>query len=155
MKKSAYILILALSLTFLASCNRLDIFGMVVNRSDTEARVTDWLAWDEDHDPFFIDSVPDSYTFYSCSDIHQNESNERFAQYITLERNDPEAVFSIVAGDLANERGDRPYLLADSAMAFNPAIHAKNDPCFPIIGNHDVYFDCADYYKNHFHTTAG
>lgn len=153
MKKITY-LFWVLGLMAATSCNRLDIMGMVVNRSDTEARVADWLDYDAQNGMPVINNVPDNYTFYSCSDIHINSDNSRFAKYITIERNDPEAVFSIVAGDLANEKGDNPYTLADSAMAFNPLIHNENDPCFPIIGNHDVYYDCAEYFKKHYHTST-
>ena len=156
MKKTfTYSLVLAaFVLLAFPSCNRLDIAGMVINRSDTEERVADWLDWDSQNEPIVINNVRDDYTFYSCSDIHINDDNSRFAQYITNERNDPFAVFSIIAGDLANESGERPFALADSAMQFNPAIHAKNDPCFPIIGNHDVYYDCAELYKQYFHTST-
>ena len=154
MKKHAYYLFLTLGLMFTASCNRLDILGMVVNRSDTEVRVSNWLEYNTNNGMPVIDSVPDEYCFYSCSDIHQNDNNERFAKFITIERNDPTAVFSIIAGDIANEKGERPFLLADSAMRFHPAIHADDDPCFPIIGNHDVYFDCDQYFKQHFHTST-
>lgn len=154
MKRLTYILILAASLMLASSCNRLDVLGMVINRSDTEERVADWLDWDNQNPPFVINNVPDNYTFYSCSDSHINDDNSRLANYITIERNDPEAVFSIIAGDLANERGEGPYILTESAMEFDSTIHAENDPCFPIIGNHDVYFDCADFYKQHFHTST-
>ena len=154
MKKLTYIIIFAASLMLASSCNRLDIAGMVINRSDTEERVADWLDWDNQNPPFVIDHVPDNYCFYSCSDIHINDDKSRFAKYVTLERNDLRAAFSIVAGDIANESGERPFILADSAMLFNPAKHLKNDPCFPIIGNHDVYFNCADYYKKHFNTST-
>ena len=154
MKKLSYILIFAASLMLVSSCNRLDVLGMVVNRSDTEERVADWLDWDNQNPPFVINNVPDNYTFYSCSDSHINDDNSRLAQYITKERNDLHAVFSILAGDLANESGERPFILTDSAMMFDPAKHLKNDPCFPIIGNHDVYFNCAEYYKQYFHTST-
>lgn len=154
MKKIAYILSLALGLMLVTSCNRLDIAGMFVNRSDTEERVAEWLDYDAQNGMPVLNDVPDNYAFYSCSDIHLNNDKSRFAQYITLERNDLQAAFSIVAGDIANESGVRPFILADSAMQFRPAIHLKNDPCFPIIGNHDVYFDCADYYKQYFHTST-
>ena len=147
-------LFLALGLISASSCNRLDIPGMVINRSDTEERVTDWLDWDNQHDPIVIDSVPDNYSFYSCSDIHLNDDNSRFVKYITTERNDATAIFSIIAGDIANEKGEKPFILCDSAMMFDPATQAKNDPCFPIIGNHDVYYDCAEYYKSHYHTST-
>ena len=152
MKKTA-IIIAIIAISFY-SCNRLDILGMVVNRSDTEVRVSEWLEWNRQHDPIVINDVPDNYCVYSCSDSHINDDNTRLARFITIERNDPEAVFSIIAGDLANESGDRPFVLCDSAMAFRPEQQAENDPCFPIIGNHDVYFDCADHFKQHYHTST-
>ena len=154
MKKNAYTIIIAVGLMLFSSCNRLDIAGMVVNRSDTEERVADWLDYDAQNGMPVINGVPDNYTFYSCSDIHINDDNSRFAKYVTIERNDPEAIFSIIAGDLANESGEGPFILADSAMMFDPLTQAENDPCFPIIGNHDVYFDCAGFYKQHFHTST-
>lgn len=138
----------------LYSCNRLDVLGMVVNRSDTEERVADWLDWNAQHAPFVLDSIPDHYTFYSCSDSHVNDNNDRLTAYVTAERNDPEAAFSIVAGDLANESGENPYILCEEAMRFDPAVHVDDDPCYPIIGNHDVYFDCAEFFKKHFHTST-
>ena len=154
MKKHTYTIILALGLLMASSCNRLDIPGMIINRSDTEQRVADWLDWNEQNGMPVINNVPDNYTFYSCSDSHINDDNSRLAKYITIERNDPEAVFSIIAGDLANESGEGPFILADSAMMFDPLTQAENDPCFPIIGNHDVYFDCAKFYKQYFHTST-
>ena len=39
-------------------------------------------------------------------------------------------------------------------MRFNAETQAKNDPCFTVLGNHDVYFDCATYYKQYFHTST-
>lgn len=154
MKRLTYTIVLALVLLMVSSCNRLDIAGMVVNRSDTEERVADWLDWDNQHHPCVINNAPDNYVFYSCSDAHLNDNNARLVKFIMAERNDPEAVLSILAGDIANESGEIPFILAEEAMAYRPEVHAKNDPCCPIIGNHDVYFDCADYYKQHFHTST-
>jgi len=127
---------------------------MFINRSDTEERVADWLDWNSQNGPFVINDAPNDYYVYSCSDSHINDDNSRLASFITVERNDPNAIFSILAGDIANESGERPFILCDSALAFRPEIHAKNDPCFTIVGNHDVYYDCAEYYKQHFHTST-
>ncbi len=157
MKRTKYISLISCGLILISglySCNRLDVLGMVVNRSDTEERVADWLDWNAQHAPFVLDSIPDHYTFYSCSDSHVNDNNDRLTAYVTAERNDPEAAFSIVAGDLANESGENPYILCEEAMRFDPAVHVDDDPCYPIIGNHDVYFDCAEYFKKHFHTST-
>ena len=136
-----------------ASCNRLDISGAVINRSDTEQRVLDWLEWNELNGPVVLENIPDTYTFYVCSDVHLNDDNSRLAKFITTERNDLSAAFSIVAGDIANEKGERPYQLFDSAVLYRPTLQAQNDPCFPIIGNHDLYFDCATHYKTYCHTS--
>ena len=154
MKKLTYYTILVVGLMLVSSCDRLDIAGMVINRSSTEERVADWLDYDTQNGMPILNNVPDAYTFYSCSDTHINDDNSRLASYITIERNDPEAVFSIIAGDLANESGEGSYILADSAIKFNPSTQIENDLCFPIIGNHDVYFDCAEFYKQHFHTST-
>ena len=154
MKKITYILSMAIMLMLAASCNRLDIAGMVINRSDTEERVADWLDYNAQNGMPVLNNVPDNYCFYSCSDIHLNDDKSRFSQYVTLERNDLQAAFSIVAGDIANESGTRPFILADSAMMYRPQTQLKDDPCFPIIGNHDVYFDCASIYKQYFHTST-
>ena len=47
--KKHYIFIIAAAAIFATGCNRLDIAGMVVNRSDTEERVADWLDYNAQH----------------------------------------------------------------------------------------------------------
>lgn len=148
---------------FLASgCNRLDIAGMVVNRSDTEARVSDWLEYNAQNREPVIENAPDEYRIYSTSDSHYSErdsivpqgAKDRLYKYITAERNDPKAIFAIHAGDLANESGEAGFRMSQAALQYNPETQAKNDPCFPVIGNHDVYYDCADFFKQYFHTST-
>ena len=80
MKRTKYISLISCGLILISglySCNRLDVLGMVVNRSDTEERVADWLDWNAQHAPLVLDSIPDHYTFYSCSDSHFNDNNDR------------------------------------------------------------------------------
>ena len=164
MKKTLrYSFIIALGLMFsLSSCNRLDILGMVVNRSDTEERVADWLDYNNQNGMPVLDNVPDEYRFYSCSDSHYSErdsiipqgENDRFYQYITAMRNDPDAVFAIHAGDMVNESGEAGFRMTEEALRFNATTQAIDKPCFLIIGNHDVYFDCAQYFKQYFHTST-
>ena len=136
------------------SCNRLDVAGMVINRSDTEERVADWLNYNNQNGMPVIENVPDEYRIYSTSDSHCSDRDsielqgpkDRLYKYVTMERNDPSAVFSLLVGDLANESGEAGYRRAEASMRFNAETQAKNDPCFPVIGNHDVYYDCAEYY---------
>ena len=145
-----------------SSCNRLDVLGMVVNRSDTEERVADWLDYDAQHGMPVIDNVPDEYYFYSCSDSHYSErdsivpqgDNDRFYQYITTMRNDPNAIFAIHAGDLVNESGEAGFRMTEESLRYNANTQANDKPCFLVIGNHDVYFDCVPFFKQFFHTST-
>ncbi|MCQ2305883.1 MAG: metallophosphoesterase [Bacteroidales bacterium] len=161
-KRNLYIFAAATFMFFSASCNRLDIAGMIINRSDAEDRVNDWLDYDEQNGEPVFENVPDNYCIYSCSDAHYSDrdditpqgENDLVFKYVTAERNDSTAIFSIIAGDLANESGETPYKMIENAIRYNAEKQLKNDPCFTIIGNHDVYFDCAKFYKQHFHTST-
>ena len=164
MKKRLYILFV-ISLTIglgLSSCNRLDVAGMVINRSDTEERVADWLDYNAQNGEPVIVNAPDEYHVYSCSDSHYSErdsivpqgENDRLYKYITAERNDPKAVFAIHAGDMVNESGEAGFRMTYDALVYDSVNQAKNDPCFLVIGNHDVYFDCAPFFKQYFHTST-
>ena len=162
MKKQHLIIMAAVAMILATGCNRLDVVGMVINRSDTEERVADWLDYDAQNGMPVIENVPDEYCIYSTSDSHCSDRDsielqgpeDRLYKYVTMERNDPKAVFSLLVGDLANESGEAGYKRADSSMRFNDKTQAKNDPCFPVIGNHDVYYDCATYYKQYFQTST-
>ena len=163
MKKANLIIIVLSAATMVFSgCDRLDVAGMVINRSDTEERVADWLDYNaQNHEPV-IENAPDEYHVYSCSDSHYSErdsivpqgAKDRLYKYITAERNDPMAIFAIHAGDMVNESGEAGFWMTDAALQFNPKTQAENDPCFLVIGNHDVYYDCADYFKQYFHTST-
>lgn len=160
--KKQYLILLAATLILTAGCNRLDIAGMVINRSDTEERVADWLEYNAQNGMPVIDNVPDEYCVYSCSDSHYSERDsivpqgekDRLYKYITAERNDPKAIFAIHAGDMVNESGEAGFRMTQDAIRYNAATQAKDDPCFLVIGNHDVYYNCADFFKQYFHTST-
>ncbi len=161
MKKLHLIILLAIALLS-TSCNRLDIPGMIINRSNTEERVADWLDYNEQNGEPVIENAPDEYRVYSCSDSHYSErdsivpqgENDRLYKYITAERNDPKALFAIHAGDMVNERGETGFVMTEAALQYNAETQMGNDPCYLVIGNHDVYYDCADFFKKHFHTST-
>lgn len=161
--KNRYLIFAAVAFVALtAGCNRLDMVGMFINRSDTEERVNDWLDYNEQFGEPVFENVPDNYRVYSCSDSHYSDrddvtpqgENDRVFNFVTAERNDSCAVFSLIAGDLANESGETPYIMIENSIRYNAERQIKNDPCFPIVGNHDVYYDCAKFYKQHFHTST-
>ena len=162
MKKQHLIIIAAAAMLLTTGCNRLDVPGMVINRSDTEERVADWLDYNAQNGEPVIENAPDEYHIYSCSDSHYSERDsilpqgekDRLYKYITAERNDLMAIFAIHAGDMVNESGENGFIMTEAALQYNAETQAKNDPCFLVMGNHDVYFDCAPYFKQHFHTST-
>ena len=162
MKKQYLIIFAAAAMMLTTGCNRLDIAGMVINRSDTEERVADWIDYNAQNGEPVIENAPDEYHIYSCSDSHYSERDsivpqgekDRLYKYITAERNDPMAIFAIHAGDMVNESGEAGFIMTEATLEYNPETQTKNDPCFLVMGNHDVYYDCAKYFKQHFHTST-
>ena len=74
MKKIHLLIIYVASIVIFATgCNRLDVAGMVINRSDTEERVADWLDYNAQNGEPVIENAPDEYHIYSCSDSHYSE----------------------------------------------------------------------------------
>ena len=148
--KTKHLILLTATLT-LASCNRLDVTGMFFSSgTHTEDRVAQWLEWNDQHPATVINGAPDQYNIYVCSDIHLEGNTDRISQFLQHEYADPSGLFSIVNGDLANESGPRPFRQLDSLLRLPSAI----DTCFVTIGNHDIYFDCQQYYQQYFHTST-
>ena len=148
--KTKHLILLTATLA-LASCNRLDVTGMFFSSgTHTEDRVTQWLEWNDQHPATVINGAPDQYNIYVCSDIHLEGNTDRISQFLQHEYADPSGLFSIVNGDLANESGPRPFRQLDSLLRLPSA----TDTCFVTIGNHDIYFDCQQYFQQYFHTST-
>lgn len=157
--KLKYIALIALAAVAWTGCDRLDVKGMFFSSgTHTEDRVAEWLAWNEEHPATVLTGVPDEYCVYVTSDIHITDEAPRVEAFLSAEYADPRAVFSIVGGDIANVRGEAPFRVMDSLLHLpHPHYHSPRpaeDTCFVIIGNHDIYFDCQEYYKKYFHTST-
>ena len=148
--KTKHLILLTATLA-LASCNRLDVTGMFFSSgTHTEDRVAQWLEWNDQHPATVINGAPDQYNIYVCSDIHLEGNTDRISQFLQHEYSDPSGLFSIINGDLANESGPRPFRQLDSLLRLPTA----SDTCFVTIGNHDIYFDCQQYFQQYFHTST-
>lgn len=157
--KLKYIALIVLAAVAWTGCDRLDVKGMFFSSgTHTEDRVAEWLAWNEEHPATVLTGVPDEYCVYVTSDIHITDEAPRVEAFLNAEYADPRAVFSIVGGDIANVRGEAPFRVMDSLLHLpHPHYHSPRpaeDTCFVIIGNHDIYFDCHEYYKKYFHTST-
>ena len=157
--KLKYIALIVLAAVAATGCDRLDVKGMFFSSgSHTEDRVGEWLAWNEAHPATVLTGVPDEYRVYVTSDIHITDSAPRVVDFLNAEYSDPRAVFSIVNGDIANVRGEAPFRVMDSLLrlprTYDHMPRPAEDTCFVTIGNHDIYFDCQEYYKKYFHTST-
>ena len=157
--KLKYIALIVLAAVVWTGCDRLDVKGMFFSSgTHTEDRVAEWLAWNEEHPATVLTGVQDEYCVYVTSDIHITDEAPRVEAFLNAEYADPRAVFSIVGGDIANVRGEAPFRVMDSLLHLpHPHYHSPRpaeDTCFVIIGNHDIYFDCQEYYKKYFHTST-
>lgn len=151
MRHNISISIALAGLLLLASCDRLDVKGMFFSSgTHTEDRVAQWLEWNGQHPATVITDAPDDYNVYVCSDIHLEGAVDRVQTFLRHEYGDPDGLFSIVNGDIANERGDRPFRQLDSLLRLPEAA----DTCFVTIGNHDIYFDCQQHFADYFHTST-
>lgn len=151
MKHNVFFPIAIILMLTTASCDRLDVAGMFFSSgTHTEDRVGQWLDWNDQHPATVISGAPDSYNVYVCSDIHLEGDVGRVEQFLRHEYADPQGLFSIVNGDIANESGARPFRQLDSLLKLREAV----DTCFVTIGNHDIYFDCQQHFADFFHTST-
>lgn len=160
MKKINCIVAVLTAMAFTA-CDRLDMVGMLHSSgTHVEDRVGDWLAWNDQHGMVEIDCVDGDYQVYVTSDIHITDSCPRVAMLMDRLYADSNAIFGIINGDIANTRGESPFLTLSNEIHRHrlPAErrpHAtSSDTCFVLIGNHDIYFDCQQYYQQYFHTST-
>lgn len=146
------ILTIILISTLLASCN-VDWLGFVSPTSDTtNQRVAQSLAWNDQHDSTVIRVPADSYRFYVGSDVHTEKTTQNLTQWICALRNDSAAYFGIIDGDCVNEK-DAFHVFAP-ALRFDSLTQQRNDTIFTTVGNHDLYFEQWNDYRDYFHTAT-
>lgn len=151
--KSNYVVVL-LATMILAGCDRLDMKGMLFSSgTHTEDRVQQWLEWNDLHPDRVVEGVDDEYCIYVTSDIHITDSAPRVELFLRQQHADMLSPFAIINGDIANERGEDPFRVLDSIirLVYEPG---GKDSCYVILGNHDIYFDCQQYFQQYFHTST-
>lgn len=147
-KKITYCLI-ALVLT---ACD-MDFIGFIAPTSDTtEQRFEQSLTWNAEHGYTSLNVPIDNYKFYVGTDIHTAISVKNITTLVTALRNDSNAYFGILTGDLVNQKGGFHNLMP--ALTFNPLTQERNDTLFATLGNHDLYFNQWEDYKSYWGTAS-
>jgi len=136
MVKHSFIIFLTallLCLMFLTGCN-VDLFGLF-GSSDLDNRLKErnsfkFLAEDERNL-----SLGGEYSFIVLTDTHIEDGNawglEKLKDVIEADSN---IKFAVITGDITQ------YGTAQDVQKFIDIARSLNVPCYPVIGNHDIYF---------------
>ena len=145
-KKIAVLGAVVATVAIVGSCDRYDIKGMFVPTSDLiPTRFEQSMAL-VDGQALSVVEASEEYMFYVCTDPHIDASYNNTRAFVDAMRNDAEASFGIVLGDLTDRPGKFPFYL--EAVAHDSSRHQYNLPLFNVLGNHDIFFDgWGDYLK--------
>lgn len=131
----------------------MSIWGFIAPTSiGVEQRFQQSLAWNNQTAGVIITVPTDDYRFYAGSDVHTQVSTQNLMHLLNLARNDTQSQFIILTGDLIDQRG--AFQTFTPALKHQPAIQAKNDTVFVLVGNHDLYFDQWSDYLASFRTSS-
>lgn len=137
----------------LIACDRYDFSGIVSSPSKgVDKRFEQSEKWNSSHGETIVSVPTDDYYFYVASDMHISESVEHLTTFLTLERNDNTAYFSLILGDMVDKKG--VFDLFYSSLAYNSSTQNRNDTVFTTVGNHDLYFDQWNDYARCFGTAT-
>jgi predicted phosphodiesterase len=139
----------AIAAAFLASCNSNIPWTNLLFSNDIDTRaqsMNDFPFFDADSPPPLSLSADGIYSFIVVSDTHFGRTTQ--ADIAGLAARLGDASFVVVNGDITN-KGDPDEL--DCFLSFAAALLPV--PCYPVIGNHDIFYDGWANWKNHIGST--
>ena len=129
----------------ICSCNRVDFKGLFIPTGDgVEKRFEQSAEMNKDLKAGTI-NAQDTYIFYVATDPHINETHKNLSIFNNAFRNDTKAAFGVILGDCIDVRDNLPKYM--EALAHDPTKHAYDHELFHILGNHDVFFNGWDNFK--------
>lgn len=134
------------NLLLLVSCD-FDITGFFVSPSATiEERYVESMELNSSNpSDTIIEVLQENYTIYMCGDIHVINTADNLAQFIEIAKADSSAAFSIILGDITDQKGGME-IAYDTIQK-----HTTEDFILKtIVGNHDLYFNQWEVYKELF-----
>ncbi len=135
------------ALIFIISCDTINLTGFFVSPSATiEERYTESMELNSSNpSDTIIEVLQEDYTIYMCGDIHVTNTADNLAQFIEIAKTDSSAAFSIILGDITDQKGGME-IAYDTIQK-----HTTEDYILKtIVGNHDLYFNQWEVYKELF-----
>ena len=132
-------LVVVVGVVAMSGCDQLDPKGFIMptgdgvdKRFEQSAQMTAQMSVEG------VDAC-EEYCFYVCTDPHINQTYKNLATFNDVLRGDAEASFGVILGDCTDVRDNiQTYL---TAVAYNPDKHSFDRKIFHILGNHDVFFN--------------
>ncbi len=143
-------LTLPLYVLVLSCSDNLDLKGMFLPVcEDVDTRFEESMEYNDSHGYETVYVSIDDYRFYVMTDIHVDAKSDNLENYVSACISDSEAApFSLCLGDMVNARGNQDLFFEQ----VEPLL--ENSYFFPVVGNHDLYFDQWQYYRDDWHTST-
>lgn len=130
----------------LYGCSHLDLKGILMPTGEgVEARFKQSMAISQDLSAGTVD-VNETYYVYVAADPHIDQTHKNLTSFNYDLRNDNIAGFGVILGDCTDKRDNLPSYL--DALSYSPDLHECNKEIFHILGNHDLFFNGWENFKD-------
>ena len=137
-----------ITLMVMCSCNQVDFKGLIMpTGDDVDKRFEQSMGMNEALKSGVINAPKEGYTFYVATDPHINVTSRNLNIFNDALRNDCEALFGAVLGDCIDVKDNLLRYLG--ALSYNLERHAYNHPVFHALGNHDIFFNGWEDFKEY------
>lgn len=127
------------------SCSHFNLMGLFLpTGDDVDSRFIQSTKINENLCAAAVET-DESYIFYVATDPHIDQTHNNLSIFNDALRNDIEAQFGVILGDCIDIRDNLPRYL--EALTFDPIRHKCDLQIFHLLGNHDVYFNGWDNFK--------
>lgn len=138
-------ILLPIMAVLLAGCNQFEVKGIFVPTGDVVQKRFEQSAQMNKDLKMSSLSAESDYCFYVATDPHIYETSHNLEIFNDAFRNDPEALFGVVLGDCIDVKDNLPKYL--TALSFSPDRHKFDHALFHVLGNHDLYFNGWDDFR--------
>jgi len=133
--KFMLILHFSFAFCFLTGCN-VDLLGFfAANDLDERLQSRNDFVFLSDEDRNWTTPLGDTYQFIVLSDTHIEDGNAfNLEKLADVTAGNTEIKFAVITGDITQYGGER------DVRKFIEIANSLGVPCYPVVGNHDIYF---------------
>ena len=128
-----------LTISVVCSCSHFEIKGLFLpTGDDVDSRFEQSAEMNEDLRSAVLETE-ENYVFYVATDAHVDQTHENLTIFNDALRNDTDALFGVILGDCIDISGNLPKYL--EALPYDSERHICDPQIFHLLGNHDVFFN--------------